>query len=61
MDLIEKQDPEGFHKYLQETENTICGRHPIAVFLNALKAAKGLETETRFVRYAQSEKATSKK
>jgi len=38
MDLIEAQDPEGFHHYLEVTENTICGRHPIAVFMNAIKA-----------------------
>lgn len=33
MDLIERQDPEGFAKYLKEFENTICGRHPIAILL----------------------------
>lgn len=38
MDLIEEQNPEGFEAYLQQTENTICGRHPIAVFMNAIKA-----------------------
>ena len=26
----------GFGDYLEETENTICGRHPIAVLLNVL-------------------------
>lgn len=23
-----------FYKYLEETENTICGRHPIGILLN---------------------------
>jgi hypothetical protein len=27
MTLIKSQDPEGFHKYLEETDNTICRRH----------------------------------
>lgn len=26
----------GYNKYLEETENTICGRHPIGVLLNIL-------------------------
>lgn len=31
MSLIESKDVEGFHGYLAEHANTICGRHPIAV------------------------------
>lgn len=34
MDIIETGDPDNFKKYLLETENTICGRHPISVFLH---------------------------
>lgn len=34
MDIIETGDPEAFKKYLQEYDNTICGRHPISVFLH---------------------------
>ena len=33
MSHISHVDPVGFHKYLVETGNTICGRHPIAVAL----------------------------
>jgi AmmeMemoRadiSam system protein B len=33
MALIEKQDADGFAKYLNEFSNTICGRHPIGVLL----------------------------
>lgn len=34
MDAIETGDPEIFEKYMKEYGNTICGRHPISVFLN---------------------------
>lgn len=44
MDIIETGDPDAFKKYLLEYDNTICGRHPISVFLhvsapNCLKVA----------------------
>jgi len=50
MDLIEKLDLEGFYNYLEETENTICGRNPILLFLaiveayNKERAAAGTST-----------------
>lgn len=53
MELIEQQDPQKFVDYLQDTHNTICGRHPITVFLEAVKNS-GLNTVTKFVKYAQS-------
>lgn len=53
MALIEATDIDGLHKYFDETENTICGRHPITVMLNAIKAA-GCKFETKFVHYSQS-------
>lgn len=34
MDIIETGDPEAFEQYLLEFDNTICGRHPISVFLH---------------------------
>lgn len=34
MEIIETGDPDSFKGYLQEYENTICGRHPISVFLH---------------------------
>lgn len=37
MKIIEKGDVEKWQKYLKETRNTICGRHPIGVLLNAIK------------------------
>ena len=34
MDIIESGNPDAFQEYLSEFENTICGRHPIGVFLH---------------------------
>lgn len=34
MDIIETGDPDAFKKYQQEFDNTICGRHPISIFLH---------------------------
>lgn len=34
MDLIETLEPVDFKNYLKQYENTICGNHPISVFLN---------------------------
>lgn len=34
MEIIETGDPDAFKKYLKEFDNTICGRHPISVFLH---------------------------
>ena len=59
MEHIEKQDPDGFVEYLADTENTIWGRHPITVFLEALKGS-GLSAVTKFVKYAQSGKIKHK-
>ena len=58
MDLIELQRPGAFADYLREYSNTICGRHPISVWLHSLKGS-ALAHEVRFVKYAQSEKARS--
>lgn len=38
--MIEGQDPKLFHEYLKRTDNTICGRNPILVFLHALQHAR---------------------
>lgn len=60
MQLIEAHDEQGFAQYLQRTENTICGQHPISVFLNAV-VQSGLKLKTEFTAYAQSEKAKTKR
>lgn len=63
MALIEAGDPAAFHAYLKEHHNTICGRHPIAVFMHAAvahKARTGRALGVRFVRYAQSSRCRIK-
>lgn len=39
MDIIETGDPDAFKKYLLNFDNTICGRHPISIFLHVRIAA----------------------
>ena len=63
------QDPNGYAKYQREFQNTICGRHPIGVLLNALSALKEnnnnnnggqqqhWQSQLKFVRYEQSSQA----
>jgi len=57
---IESGDPESFGKYLKQTKNTICGRHPISILLWALQYNKQKYT-IQGVHYAQSSKCTSAK
>ncbi|CAH0475902.1 unnamed protein product [Peronospora belbahrii] len=54
MGFIERLDAEGFTKYLDETHNTICGRHPISLLLHSILASKKLKCKLKFVKYAQS-------
>lgn len=58
MDLIECLDAPGFAGYLKNTGNTICGRHPIGVFLNMVAAMRqhsnGMSLDLKFLSYAQS-------
>jgi len=37
IDFIERADSRGFLGYLEKTGNTICGKHPISIFLNILE------------------------
>jgi AmmeMemoRadiSam system protein B len=59
IDCIQQQSPETFLNYLKETENTICGRNPIAVFLYALKNS-GLNTKSTLRFYTQSSQVKKK-
>ncbi|KAJ2414685.1 hypothetical protein GGI10_002218 [Coemansia sp. RSA 2530] len=61
MRAISRLDHAGFRQYLDQTENTICGRHPIGVLLGAIShlfpghpggADNG--PQLQFVKYAQS-------
>jgi AmmeMemoRadiSam system protein B len=60
IELIEAQEADDFDKYLNQTENTICGRHPISVLLYALKYSK-LETKTELLYYTQSSQVKNAK
>ena len=56
MALIEQLDIAAFEAYLAETKNTICGRHPICLFMRALLCAthdtKSLMLQQQQQRYA---------
>ncbi|KAL6604039.1 hypothetical protein ACP70R_044400 [Stipagrostis hirtigluma subsp. patula] len=55
MEIIEAGDPNAFNLYMQEYKNTICGRHPISVFLHMLKHCS-TKINVAFIRYDQSSK-----
>ena len=57
MSYIELQQPGAFAAYIKETKNTICGRHPLSVWLHAIQHNKALgkeELQVKFIRYEQS-------
>lgn len=59
MTYIEELSPSKFHKYLDEYSNTICGRHPIGVMLNAVECLRqnhGRAFRFKFLDYRQSNK-----
>jgi AmmeMemoRadiSam system protein B len=60
MQHISMQEPGAFARYLQETRNTICGRHAAQVWLHGVTYNKDKEVlEIEFVKYAQSSRAKS--
>ncbi|EAR99554.4 AmmeMemoRadiSam system protein B (macronuclear) [Tetrahymena thermophila SB210] len=63
MELIENHDCEKFNKYLEQTENTICGRHPIGVLLQVIKSTQKYagQLKTKFMHYEQSEQVKTQK
>ena len=62
MAIIEKQQTlRAWLTYLDETENTVCGRMPIAVLLATFEASKDKAWDVRFVRYDQSSKCMQKR
>lgn len=61
---IEMQEPGAFATYLRETRNTICGRHAIQTWLNAVHSnrhdpTKGEVLDISFVKYDQSSQVRS--
>lgn len=63
MDAVESGSHQRFLEQLQRTKNTVCGRHPIGVFMAAVERAEGFGAEgkgrMKFVRYERSELVTS--
>ena len=62
MDYISMQQPGAFASYIREYKNTICGKAPISVYLNAIEINKHLGVESLdlgFVKYAQSSQVRS--
>lgn len=62
MDIIETIKPKDFNSYIEAYSNTICGRHPIGVMLNAaahLIETRNVSMSLRFLNYAQSSHCVS--
>ncbi|KAL2649258.1 hypothetical protein R1flu_017386 [Riccia fluitans] len=53
MRIIETGDPRAFKDYMQEYDNTICGQHPISVFLNMTEHCN-TRLQINFLQYEQS-------
>ncbi|KAJ5077749.1 protein memo1 [Anaeramoeba ignava] len=58
MEMIETLEAEKFSNYLDKYSNTICGRNPILILMNAANPEK---QQMKFVHYAQSNKVKSKR
>ena len=54
MDLVQAQQPGAFATYLQETRNTICGRHAVAVWMRGCAAAAAATVQSSSSSAAQS-------
>ena len=61
MQTIESGKHQEFTQYLQETRNTVCGRHPIGVIMGALEVEEGKEPKGKFkfIKYEQSSRCTT--
>lgn len=56
MNLIESLNPAAFTEYLKKYQNTICGRHPISVLLQAVNSLqqRNYRMSFKFLKYDQS-------
>ncbi|RNF23912.1 protein MEMO1 [Trypanosoma cruzi] len=57
MEWLEKRDMNGWYEYLNKTHNTICGRRPISIGMEAVK--NDISTTVRFLHYSQSNRCAS--
>lgn len=55
---IIKNDLNGFKQYLEDTRNTICGRHPIEVLLKLINLS-GIKIQSKLLSYTQSSQCRS--
>lgn len=60
MDHVESCSRDSFTSYIGRTQNTICGRYPLAVLLSAIEAKSAEDLAVRFVRYEQSSKCKNR-
>jgi len=58
MNSISTLDPEVFRNYLSTTKNTICGRVPIMLLLQAIQSSK-TKYQMEFIHYKQSSQCLS--
>lgn len=58
MEIIETGDADTFKEYLLKYDNTICGRHPISVFLHMLRNCS-TKIKINFLWYEQSSQCKS--
>ncbi|CAI5452316.1 unnamed protein product [Caenorhabditis angaria] len=62
MNAIETLNPTVFNDYLKKTQNTICGRNPILIMLQAAEHFRQINNHThefQFLNYSQSNKVRS--
>jgi MEMO1 family protein len=61
MDIIETLKPDLFNEYIRKYQNTVCGRHPIGVFMQSIAALarQDYPMTFKFLRYAQSNQVTT--
>ena len=56
MEHIANNDYRGFTNYLDQTQNTICGREPIRLLLQTIKNSKLNTPDIKWIAYDQSDK-----
>ena len=59
MNCIQDHNFKEFHKYIESTKTTICGRHILYIYLKIIEESK-LNIKTKFVKYSQSEQVKTK-
>lgn len=58
IELLMMGDAEAFQEYLDQSQNTICGRYPLILLLNLIKG-RGKNFKAQLLHYAQSSQVTN--